>query len=299
VGVDIKKFHHPGLSRWTKVKNANPPHADGLGPKLNKGFVRLLDDREDAESTFKPGAKEKLSFPWSAFIKDILANSKKTKFERVMVSKDDVAKKPLPNLWPKSAGCAVKILSPVSYKEQGGKTALLDLGNKGKNTNGHSICLRLDYGKARILLTGDLNTKSMHWLEDCYDDRISAFKCDVAKACHHGSDDISYRFLEAINAAATIISSGDAEGHAHPRPEIVGASATSGHKFVDRDKDRLVTPLVYMTEIERSVTLGSINRIDVKGLQTEAGPAVGSLPGRPLDEINEKGVPRRSETTEG
>lgn len=288
LGVDIKTFHHPGLSRWKNVPSANPPHSDGLGPKKSGSFIRLLDDRGDAEATFKAGAKETLSGPWRWFIEAILENSKKTKFERVMVSKDVVANAALPDLWPKSGGVEVKVLGPVS-KEVGGKPALPDLGKKSINTNGHSICLRLDYGKARILLTGDLNSASMNWLEDCYDDKISAFKCDVAKACHHGSHDISYRFLEAINAAATVISSGDAEGHAHPRPEIVGASACSGFKYVDRDKDRLVTPLIYMTEIERSVTLGAINRIDIRNMPLSTGSADGAILGRPLDEIRGKG----------
>lgn len=288
LGVDIKTFHHPGLSRWRNVKGANPPHADGLGPKKDGSFIRLLDDRADAEATFEPGAKETLSGPWRWFIEDILGNSKKTKFERVMVAKDLIKKSALPDLWPKSGGVEVKVLGPVS-DEVGGKTALPDLGSKSINTNGHSICLRLDYKKARVLLTGDLNTASMNWLENCYDDKISAFKCDVAKACHHGSSDISYRFLEAINAAATVISSGDAEGHAHPRPEIVGASACSGFKYVDRDKDRLVTPLIYMTEIERSVTLGVVNRIDVRSMPQSGGSVDGAILGRPLDEIKGKG----------
>lgn len=287
-GVDIKTFHHPGLSRWRDVSGANPPHADGLGPRKSGKFIRLLDDRRDAEATFETGAKETLSGPWRWFVEAILGNSKRTKFERVLVAKKDIANGSLPDLWPKSAGVEVKILGPVS-DEVGGKPALPDLGNKSINTNGHSICLRLDYGKARILLTGDLNSASMNWLEDCYDDKISAFKCDVAKACHHGSSDISYRFLEAINAAATIISSGDAEGHAHPRPEIVGASACSGFRYVDRSKDRLVTPLVYMTEIERSVTLGAINRIDVKSMPLSAGSADGAVLGRPIDEIRGRG----------
>ena len=140
--------------------------------------------------------------------------------------------------------------------------ALKDLGDTGVNKNGHSICLRLDYGNVRILLTGDLNTASMNWIAEAYgDSRIDNFNCDVAKACHHGSHDISYKFLKHINAGATVISSGDAEGHAHPRPEVVAASAVTGHLEVDEDNDILITPLIYMTEIERSVSLGKVTHI--------------------------------------
>ena len=105
---------------------------------------------------------------------------------------------------------------------------------------------------------------------------------------HHGSHDISYKFLEKIAAAATVISSGDAEGHAHPRPEIVGASAMSGFRHVNRKTDRLETPLIYMTEIERSVSLGALNRIDFRQVPIGGEKVDGAVLARSLDELNEK-----------
>ena len=129
----------------------------------------------------------------------------------------------------------------------------------------------------------------MHWLESVYGDRMGAWKCDVAKACHHGSHDISYRFLKAMEPSATVISSGDAEGHAHPRPEVVAASAMTGFVSVDLENDKLLTPLIYMTEIERSVTLGAINRMDFKGVTVGEQKISGTILGRPIDEINDMG----------
>ncbi len=292
--VSIETFHHPGLSRWSEDKLADPPHRDGLGPRKDNLFIRLLDDREDAERAVvgeHDGEKtEKLSRDWCAFIKAILDNPEQpsTRFERIGVEREHLQDgDALPKLWESRADCDVRVLGPVFENAESGP-ALPDLGNLSINTNGHSICLRIDYHDARILLTGDLNKKSMGWLSECYGDRMDAWECDVAKACHHGSHDISYQFLEKIHAAATIISSGDAEGHAHPRPEIVGASALSGFCSVDREKDCLKTPLIYMTEIERSVSLGALNRVDFRRLPIAGQPTDGAVVCRPVDELGDK-----------
>jgi hypothetical protein len=146
------------------------------------------------------------------------------------------------------------VLAPVEF-EVGGKPALRRFtGGDSINTNGRSVLLRVDYGRARIVLTGDLNTASQEALLEDYAGQVQEFACDVAKACHHGSDEVSYKFLQALRPAGTVISSGDNEGHDHPRPGIVAASATTG--YLELRDDRIVTPLVYSTEIARSYKLG-------------------------------------------
>lgn len=69
------------------------------------------------------------------------------------------------------------------------------------------------------------------------------FECDVAKACHHGSTHFLDTFLRVINATATVISSGDNESHAHPRPDALGAYGKHG---------RGERPLIFSTELARS-----------------------------------------------
>ena len=261
IDLKVNNFYHAGLSRWKKKTGTTHPHKDDLGPNNNGWFTRLLDDRNDAETSLDKNNPDTLKGYWNWFIRDIIDHNPETSFTRLGVKSEGLQNgMPLPEIWKNETACAIKVLAPVT-KDIDGKPTLKDLGDTGKNTNGHSICLRLDYGKARILLTGDLNSKSMDWLTESYGDRIAAFNCDVAKACHHGSHDISYKFLEHIKAGATVISSGDAEGFAHPRPEVVAASAVTGFVSVDREKDKLITPLIYMTEIERSVSLGKVSHI--------------------------------------
>jgi hypothetical protein len=72
----------------------------------------------------------------------------------------------------------------------------------------------------------------------------------VAKSCHHGSEDVNVQFLKAIQARATVISSGDSEDYAHPRPAIVGAAGLYGRP-AKAAKSAVLPPLVYSTELAR------------------------------------------------
>lgn len=155
----------------------------------------------------------------------------------------------------------IRVLAPVVENAEDGKRLLRRLkSNDGKTKNGHSIVLRLEYGAVKILLGGDLNVPAENYLLEHYsginpkkadaeelEKIVSAagekFGSDVAKACHHGSPDFSTTFLRAVNAAATVISSGDDEPHAHPRPNTLGALGKYG---------RGEYPLVFSTEMARS-----------------------------------------------
>lgn len=144
----------------------------------------------------------------------------------------------------------------------------------GKTKNGHSIVLMAKIGKMKILLGGDLNSKSADYLMEKYsnedirslkaqiedaspaelpglqekmqaivDTCRAVFEAEIAKSCHHGSHDITNELLRSINPIATIISSGDEESHCHPRPETLGAIGKYGRG------DR---PLIFSTELARS-----------------------------------------------
>ena len=69
------------------------------------------------------------------------------------------------------------------------------------------------------------------------------FRSDVMKVCHHGSEKVTDAFLEAVNPACFIISSGDEEGHVHPRPDLLGRLGRAG---------RGTSPVLLSTELQRS-----------------------------------------------
>jgi beta-lactamase superfamily II metal-dependent hydrolase len=156
----------------------------------------------------------------------------------------------------------IDVLGPVPEGER--KAPMLrrfDSGAKyGVTKNGHSVVLRIAYGRRTILLGGDLNIPAEEYLLQHHTGKIvppksrneadeivaaarKVFECDVTKACHHGSADFTSLYLRAVNPLATVISSGDDEPHAHPRADSIG---TIG-KFSRGDR-----PLIFSTELARS-----------------------------------------------
>ena len=108
--------------------------------------------------------------------------------------------------------------------------------------NGHSLVLKLQFGKHSVLLGGDLNIPAQQYLLDAFG-ADHPFRVDVAKACHHGSSDFSVEFLKAVAPHATTISSGDNKKFDHPMADALGS--VSRHSRGDH-------PLVFSTELGRA-----------------------------------------------
>ena len=264
--VEIENFYHAGVSWWT----IDGERVLGRYEETSSGesfWTDLLNDRESLENALRPGAFPKLQGEWKKFLRCV-ASAVNAADEPTPVQRLSSFSEFMPGFEPGDGSPAIKVLAPVEF-EIDGKPAVRRFDDitgfmlNSQNTNGNSLLLRVDFGNSRVLLTGDLNTQSQQSLLDDYDnDPDEEFKCDVAKSCHHGSGDISYKFLEALEPAITVISSGDNEGHDHPKPEIVAASATTGYKQFSDGGDKLVSPLVFSTELARSVSLGKPTQLN-------------------------------------
>lgn len=191
------------------------------------------------------------------------------------------------------------ILGPVCKQDAdtGNKKWLRYFDKSNSETkNGHSIIIKLEYDKVKILLGGDLNDKSEEYLAEHYtglnphqvnkDQRKQMiekgkeiFQSDVAKSCHHGSHKFIDDFLSFINPVATIISSGDNETHTHPRPDTLGALGK--HSRGER-------PLIFSTELARSAKDKiEINDSDAAKL-TELNKKIKNAKGNEKKELLEK-----------
>lgn len=257
--VKVNAYYHPGVSWWK-----NQAGVRSIGEVKQDLIITILEDNAAVTETLQPNAPWRLQGEWGKFI--YLLNEQHVPIKRLFHQNGQ----PLTSLegfnktqileYARDADLDIKVLGPVELRKDN-LSGYQDFGSDSLNTNGHSVTLRVDYGKFRLLLTGDLNAGSQRLLLESHEGNRLDFQTDVVKSCHHGSDDVSLEFLQHVNAAATVISSGDSEGHDHPRPTIVAASALTGFQQVKDDK--LVTPMVYSTEIARSYKLGRPYQVDI------------------------------------
>ena len=273
--VTVEAFYHSGVGWWKENSNAKR----WLGPTTPDGkfLVQLMGDRNQILNALQQNANPALQGEWAEFLK-VVTETRNSAGSPTPCNRLSHADGFLPGFDGSTGNVAIHVLAPVEFSVAG-TPALHNFPNgPSKNTNGNSLLLRLDYGHSRILLTGDLNTPSQRALLDDYASQHDVFSCDVAKACHHGSDDVSLEFLSKMCPAVTVISSGDSEGHDHPQAAIVAASAVTG--FQQAKNDKLISPLIYSTELARSTTLSKATKATVKSPAGEL-----ELVGKDLEKI--------------
>jgi hypothetical protein len=121
----------------------------------------------------------------------------------------------------------------------GGQPVLRWFGGASRTINGHSVVLRLTYGKVSALLPGDVNIEGARRLlaEPGVAARLDAH---VFKAPHHGSREFHPPFLKAVRPQISVISSGNEQNYGHPSAMFIGAVGMAS---------RSASPLVFATEI--------------------------------------------------
>jgi beta-lactamase superfamily II metal-dependent hydrolase len=225
----VDTVYHSGL-----VERKTSAASDVLGAKAkvgNKSYMtELIATQLDLDNLLTPANIDRKQYP--QMLRKAIDSGRVGNIR--MLNADD---KYVPGCGPTDS-VTIQVLGPVP-ESVSGSPALRWFGDVGKTKNGHSIVLRLTYGKVSVLLGGDLNIPAEEYLLEHYtgetmpprtaqdEERLVKkarrdFESDFAKSCHHGSADFTEYFLQAINAHATVISSGDDEPHAHPRADTLG-----------------------------------------------------------------------------
>jgi beta-lactamase superfamily II metal-dependent hydrolase len=270
--IDPERVFHNGLvKRPTKNGEEERKDVELLGKTVkNDGalfVVGLEDDPRDTDAT----ERNKPFTDWCKALDAWDARREESGQEKIDVRR---LSRPLEN--PDDTGdqdvfkfmtdedIQVELLGPLEETVKG-KPALRFLGNPSSKVarppgesivnfsgtsashtiNGHSIVLRLQYGKFRALFAGDLNEQSEGWLTEQHKQKKLDLEAEVFKVPHHGSADFSVPFIKAVSPVVSVVSSGDESKQKefiHPRATLVGALSKQGRPSVDE-------PLIFVTEL--------------------------------------------------
>ena len=215
IRIAARRLFHNGLVK----RVSSLPDAQHLGSPINhdgKLYAPVVDDPRtviDANMPFKR---------WQAAITE-LAKRHPIEVRRI----DD------------SCADAFSFLSDVGVAIIGPTTQALPDGGVGlpflaagagapsaaQTINGHSIALMISMGNVRLFLTGDLTRVAGDALAMHHRAGRISLRADVFKVPHHGSDDVSRDFIEAVQPLISIISAGDEDArrdYLHPRANLVG-----------------------------------------------------------------------------
>lgn len=265
--------YHNGLGRFDgapKTFHAGEGMSE-LGPVQGSGspetyLTTLIDGFDDVRkfSRASRGRNWKLKGSYGKWLKD-LEQLPRTRVKKLMRVHHGMGG--LPG-FDAGVDTEVSVLGPVEERWKGSPavrfidsvTSVKSMKSPSLTRNGISVVLRIDHKDVRLLMTGDLNFRSQALL--LHHIPSVEFNCHVAKACHHGSEDVSTTFLQAMAPRATLFSSGDNETHAHPRAKVLGMAGaftnpvSSGtNKYLDLEERKHLAPLIYSTELSRSVAL--------------------------------------------
>ena len=264
--IGFNNVYHNGLNErpvsgsWEKVGGHHKNSANG------KSYVHeLVETKKRMKELF--GDKEKNGdFQYPGVLYNALTNENVKGYKMLSVHKKHSTHKNgrayMKGFAPGSGRkYAIEVLGPVPEEDENGALMLRKLSSYGETKNGHSILLRLHYGNFKVFFGGDLNVPAEKFLLQHYaqkekwpkkgsfhseamiEDAREWFGSDLMKVCHHGSEKVTDEFIRAVDPACFIISSGDEEGHVHPRPDLLGRLGKLG---------RSSTPVILSTELQRS-----------------------------------------------
>lgn len=226
--VIVKSVYHNGIYKIGKTNM-------GRTKKLKKGTM-LIDTYGDVTDLDPIQGQLIATYKkWCKAIKTARINAKKHNIDLKCIRADH---RTAP-LQLGQNGPTIKFLGPINFGSQK-SPRLMKYGDAGETINGNSVCVMLEYDKARILLCGDLNNLAEKHIKNRW--RVRDLRANVFKANHHGSQHFTTEFLKTVKPWVSVVSSGDMPDYGHPRANLMGSL---GH-YAPR---KLKRPILFSTEL--------------------------------------------------
>ncbi len=195
----------PDLGRTLDLVVITHPHIDHMRSVidvLERYKVRAVidDGKTEAESEHDPGPEQQ------ARMHEWLAAHPEVAHQDVKVG--DIGPVGLTEgLIDPIGACEASRVDPRLTLLWGAVTEELD--SYGHDPNNHSLVLRVDYGKASALFTGDLEIIGLSRLFTKYKDHPELFDVDIYQVGHHGSKNATIHYqMEAMSPKLAVISMG-------------------------------------------------------------------------------------------
>ena len=228
--VLVRAIYHNGIAKRRKKPVL------GKEEKVNrkKMLVELYDDIEDLEP--KAGELTKTYKAWFDAVSKAKDRAQKNNIDFKCIRADQNTE---PLVLGEEKPLKINFLNPINLGSKN-SPRLMKFGRPSETINGNSVAVLLEYGKARILLCGDMNEKAeKQFLEHCKRETPIAH---VFKANHHGSQDFTTEFLRIIQPWVTVVSSGDQPDYGHPSASLLGSLGRYAPNIIEK-------PLLFSTEI--------------------------------------------------
>jgi competence protein ComEC len=228
--VIVKRIYHNGIAKRKEAP------VFGQETKINgkKMLIQLYDDIADLEPE-----KDKLTSGFQRWVEAVSKAKERAKKQGIECKCIRTDQNTEPLVFDGKKPLKISFLNPINF---GSKNApiLSRFGSTAETINGNSVATLIEYGKAKILLCGDMNEKAEKlFLKHC---KVGTPIAHVFKASHHGSQHFTSDFLKAVQPWISVVSSGDDPDYGHPRAVLLGSLGRYAPTAIEK-------PLLFSTEV--------------------------------------------------
>jgi len=242
--VLVKRIYHNGIA-----KRKNKPV---LGQEEKSDGKNMLVELYDEIENLKP-KKDELTTAFQKWVDAVSKAKERAQGKGIDFKCIRVDQNTEPLVFEGEKPLKIIFLNPINLGSKD-SPKLMDFGSDSETINGNSVAVLIEYGKAKILLCGDMNEKAEKlFLQHC---NVGTPIAHVFKANHHGSQNFTSDFLKTVQPWISVVSSGDDPDYGHPRAILLGSLGRYAPNAIEK-------PLLFSTEVA-----ATFKKVEVKSEDT-------------------------------